>query len=94
MPAAILTFHLRLIGCSSLKEKRSIIKPMLTRLHKEFNLSAAEVDLQDHWQEVVITCAMAGNEHVFLERAMHQVLDFMARQWPDYPIFSENIEIW
>ena len=94
MPAAVLTFHLRLTGCASLKEKRSIIKPLLARLHKEFNLSAAEVDLQDHWQEAVITCAMAGSQRIFLERAMRTVLEFITRQWPDYPIFSENIEIW
>ena len=94
MPAAILTFHLRLTGCSSLKEKRSIVKPIIARLHKEFNLSAAEVDLQDHWQETVITCAMAGSDRVFLERAMHEVLAFTARQWPDLPIFAETLEIW
>ena len=44
---ATLTIHLRLPGCASLKEKRGHIKPLLNRLHREFNVSVAEMDLQD-----------------------------------------------
>jgi uncharacterized protein YlxP (DUF503 family) len=41
---AILTIHLHLPGCASLKEKRGRIKPIMTRLRREFNLSVAEMD--------------------------------------------------
>ena len=94
MTVAILTVHLQLPGCSSLKDKRSRIKPILARLRKEFNVSAAEIDLQDRWRETVIACAMIGNERVFLTNALQVVLDFINRMWPDLPILAENIEIW
>jgi len=38
-----LTFHLHLPGCASLKEKRSRLKPLLARLHRQFNVSTAEM---------------------------------------------------
>ena len=43
---AILTIHLHLPGCASLKEKRELIKPLMVRLRREFNISVAEMDLQ------------------------------------------------
>jgi hypothetical protein len=55
---ATLTIHLHLPGCASLKEKRGRIKPLIARLHREFNVSVAEMGLQDKWQEAVIVCAM------------------------------------
>ncbi len=64
---ATLTIHLHIPTCSSLKEKRGCIKPLIARLHREFNVSVAEMDLQDKWQEAVITCAMVGNERGHLE---------------------------
>jgi uncharacterized protein YlxP (DUF503 family) len=94
MAVAVLTIHLQLPDCSSLKDKRSRIKPILARLRKEFNVSAAEVDLQDRWREAVIACAMIGNDRVFLNNALQAVLEFVNRRWPDLPIVAENIEIW
>ena len=94
MAVAVLTIHLLLPGCSSLKDKRSKIKPILARLHKEFNLSTAEIDLQDQWREAVIACAVVGNDRVFLNNVLQKVLVFYNRMWPDLPVIAENIEIW
>ena len=94
MAVAVLTIHLQLPDCSSLKDKRSRIKPILTRLHKEFNISTAEIDLQDRWREAIISCAIVGNDRVFLNNALLKVLDYINRMWPDLPVMAENIEIW
>ena len=58
---ATLTIHLHLPACTSLKEKRGRIKPLMSRLRRDFNISVAEMDLQDRWQEAVIGCAMIGS---------------------------------
>ncbi len=47
---ATLTIHLHLPVGSSLKEKRGRLKPLLALLHREFDISAAEMDLNDSWQ--------------------------------------------
>jgi uncharacterized protein YlxP (DUF503 family) len=41
MSIGILTLEIQLPGCKSLKEKRSRLKPLIARLHREFNVSVA-----------------------------------------------------
>jgi hypothetical protein len=90
---ATLTIHLHLPGCASLKEKRGRIKPLISRLHREFNVSVAEMDLQDKWQEAVIGCAMLGNDHVFLQSALGNVAKWMESHWTDGDVVEQRIEI-
>jgi uncharacterized protein len=89
----VLRIHLHLPGCNSLKEKRSIIKPLIARLHKEFNVSVAEMDLQDKWQQAVIACAMIGNDSPHLERSLQIVERWMEGNWPDGDVIEQKIEI-
>ena len=90
---AILTIHIHLPTCASLKEKRGRIKPLLARLHREFNVSAAETDLQDTWQEAVLTCAMVGNERGFLESALQNVARWVEGNWTDGDVIEQRIEV-
>lgn len=90
---ATLTIHLHLPGCASLKEKRGRIKPLIARLHREFNLSVAEIDLQDSWQETVIGCAMIGSERAFLQSALQTVADWVGGHWPDGDVIDQKIEL-
>lgn len=90
---ATLTIHLHLPTCSSLKEKRGHIKPLIARLHREFNVSVAEIDLQDKWQEAVIACAMVGNERGYLDSALQSVAKWVEGNWTDGDVIEERIEI-
>ena len=90
---ATLTIHLHLPACASLKEKRGRIKPFISRLHREYNISVAETDLQDKWQETVIVCAMVGNEHAYLESALQNVAKWVESHWRDGDIIEQRIEI-
>jgi hypothetical protein len=90
---ASLTVHLHLPACSSLKEKRGRIKPLLSRLHREFNVSVAEMDLQDKWQEAVIVCAMVGNDHGHLESALQTVAKWVEGHWTDGDVINLRIEV-
>lgn len=51
MKVAVLLMHLQIPGSDSLKAKRRRLKPLLSRLQKEFNVSAAEVDYHDLWRD-------------------------------------------
>jgi uncharacterized protein YlxP (DUF503 family) len=89
---ATLTIHLHLPACSSLKEKRGRIKPLIARLHREFNLSVAEMDLQDQWQETVIVCAMVGNGRAHLESALQNVAKWVEGNWTDGDVIEQRVE--
>ena len=93
MPIGLLTLHLRLPGCRSLKEKRSRIKPLLARLHREFNVSCAEVDFLDAWQETLVACAVVSNETRQNQRLLQHIIDWVESDWPDVDVIAEQLEM-
>jgi uncharacterized protein YlxP (DUF503 family) len=90
---ATLFIHLRLPACASLKEKRGRIKPLISRLHREFNISVAEMGLQDQWDEAVIGCAMIGNDPAFLQSALQNTAKWVEGNWSDGDVWDVKIEI-
>lgn len=50
---------------NSLKEKRHVIKSIIKRIQARFNVSIAEVDLNDIWRRGVIgfTCVTTSGKH-------------------------------
>ena len=88
-----LTLHLHLPGCASLKEKRGRLKPLLARLHRQFNVSTAEMDLQDKWQETVVASGMVGNDAAYLRSALETVRKWVDANWPDGDVLDTKIEI-
>jgi uncharacterized protein YlxP (DUF503 family) len=90
---AILTIHLHLPACASLKEKRRRIKPLIARLHREFNVSVAEMDLQDKRQEAIIVCAMVNSDGVHLQRSLQTVAKWVEGHWADGDVIEQKIEI-
>jgi len=89
----ILTLHLHLPGCDSLKEKRGRIKPLLHRLQREFNLSVAEMGQQDKWREAVVACAMVGNDAAYLQSALQKVIHWIEANWPDADLVDHHLEL-
>lgn len=88
-----LTIHLHLPSCASLKEKRGRIKPLISRLRRVFNVSVAEMDLQDQWQEAVIACAIIGTGRGHLEATLQGVVKWIEANWPDGMVEEEKIEL-
>lgn len=93
MNIGVITLHLIIPGCASLKEKRSRIKPLLARLHREFNLSAAEVGHLDNWQESLVACALVSNDAVFTQKALAPIPHFVESTWPDLDLIDDRVEI-
>jgi uncharacterized protein YlxP (DUF503 family) len=89
----LLRFHLHLPGCASLKEKRGRLQPLLHRLRREFNVSAAEMDLQDSWQEAVVACAMLSNDSAHLQSALETVRRWVETHWSDGDVVDTLVDI-
>ena len=77
----------------SLKEKRQIVKSILTRVRNEFNVSIAEVDEQDLWQSAVLGIACVSNSQSYAHGQLEAVLRFIDRQRPDCPLGAYEIEM-
>jgi uncharacterized protein YlxP (DUF503 family) len=89
----ILNISLYLPGCMSLKEKRGRLRPLMTRLHREFNISVAEIDHQDIWQSALITCVMVSSNMSQTRRNLQQIITWIDNNWPDIDLVDEHIEI-
>ena len=89
----IITIHLHIPGCSSLKEKRGRLKPLFAKLHKEFNISIAEIDKQDTWQDAIIACAHVSNNKAHTQKVLSKVPQWIDAYWRDVDIIDEQIEI-
>jgi hypothetical protein len=93
MSLGLLTLHFYLPGCSSLKEKRRRLKPLLARLHREFNVSVAEVDHLDVWQNAVVACALVSNNNKHTHRTLQQVVSWIEHSWPDVDLVDDYLEL-
>jgi uncharacterized protein YlxP (DUF503 family) len=84
---------LQLDGVSSLKEKRRILKSVLSKLRQKFALSAAEVAYQDVWQTAQIGLALVGNDGRFLESVLAHAVQWLEEARPDVPISEIETEL-
>ena len=67
----------------SLKEKRAVLKSMLTRSKQKFNVSAAEVDHQNVWQRTCIAFVTISSSKDIADKEMEQVLQYLESN-PDW----------
>jgi len=94
MFVGVLTFQVLLQDSRSLKQKRGKIKPLLHQLHKKFNISVAEIGLNDKWSQSLIACAMVANERSFIEKSLQEISKFIEDTFLDMQFFDMRIEIW
>ena len=92
MVYAVLVLDLRLSDCRSLKDKRSILKPLLHKLHREFNVSAAEVDKNEAWNDSTIAVGLISNEKSYAESCLAKIPDFIVRYFTDIDILKYSIQ--
>ena len=87
------TVELHLPGNGSLKGKRSILKPLLNRLRREFNLATAEVAHNDAWQSAEIALVTVANDprrvHALLERTVR----WIETHHPEVQVVDWEIEV-
>lgn len=85
--------QLHLPGNGSLKGKRSLLKPLLTRLHQEFNVSAAEVGHQDAWQTAEIALVLVSNDATHVHTVLQRAVGWIEVNRPDVQIVDYTIEV-
>ncbi|MGH2536926.1 MAG: DUF503 domain-containing protein [Candidatus Promineifilaceae bacterium] len=72
MASCVVTLHL--YGVHSLKDKRRVVKSLLARLPRRFNVAVAEVNAGDSWSQAVLGLVTVGREaaplHATLEKAV------------------------
>jgi len=92
MHIGLCTIELRLPGNGSLKGKRSVIKSIVTRIGREFNVSIAEVDAQNLWQRAVLGVACVSNSATYAHGQLERVVQWIEFHRPDVELVEYHIE--
>lgn len=74
MVTVTLRSQLHLNGVRSLKEKRRILKSLVTRIHNDFNVSVAEVGSNDSLKFAEIGAAIVSNSGSFGQQVISKVV--------------------
>jgi uncharacterized protein len=77
MTVAVARITWRLHENRSLKEKRRILKSMITRSRNRFNVSVAEVADQDLHQRATLGVAVVGSDHRTLNSLLDRIISYM-----------------
>jgi hypothetical protein len=93
MHIAALSIELRLPGCHTLKEKRSALKSLLAALHREFNLSAAELDHLDDPRSSIVACVVVSNDAAHAQRVLAHLPDWIEGRRPDLQVVDSALSM-
>jgi uncharacterized protein YlxP (DUF503 family) len=80
-------------GSRSLKDKRSVVKSLVMRLQKQFNLSIAEVDDHDLWQITTIGLACVSNHNNRVDEVISAAISLIERDFPTIEIVEKEMEL-
>lgn len=93
MPFAYCKLKLKIDRCESLKEKRTILAALLTRL-KKYNLSVIEKANQDNHHQIDLEMSLVRSTMTLLEQDLQLVSDLIERDFPNLDLFDFEKEIY
>jgi uncharacterized protein len=62
----------------SLKEKRSVLRPVIAEVHKRFDVSVAEVGLQDLHRRAIVGACLVAADRAHLVDVLDVVENYLA----------------
>ncbi|HHV26429.1 DUF503 domain-containing protein [Anaerosalibacter bizertensis] len=86
------TLKIIIYESNSLKDKRHVVKSIIGKIQSRFNVSIAELDLNDSWQTSLIGFACVTNNTSHANKIVSNVLKFVDRD-SRVEIIDYNIEI-
>jgi uncharacterized protein YlxP (DUF503 family) len=93
MAVGLLTIELYLPLNDSLKGKRGILKPLIARLRREFNVSVCEADQQDAWTRATLEVACVSTDAATAHRQLQHVATHVEGWRLDAQLVDYSIEM-
>ena len=89
---SLLTLQLDIPGCKSLKEKRSILQPLIAHLRKAFNVSVSEIAHQDSWDQAGLGVAIVSNDGRYNQKVLAEILNVISEHFVNVTVVQSKIE--
>lgn len=77
MSVGVCYVELNLDGCTSLKEKRRILKSIIDRIKNKFNVSVAEIGNKNLWQRTTIGIACINDNSKFVNQQLSKIIELI-----------------
>ena len=77
MVVGTLKISLYIHNNQSLKEKRKVVKSIVAKVQKRFNVSVSEVGSNDKWQMIELGISSVGNDRRFVNSSLDNVLSYL-----------------
>ncbi len=63
----------------SLKDKRRVLKSIITRTRNRFNVSISEIEENDNWQRAVLGISSISNNAHYTNKVLNEVINYMEK---------------
>ncbi len=93
MAVGLLTLELYLPVNSTLKGKRSILKPLIARIRRDYNVSVCEAEAQDSLSRAVLEVACVSQNRALAHRQLQNVAKRVESWRMDAELVDYFIEI-
>jgi uncharacterized protein YlxP (DUF503 family) len=88
------TLELDIPASHSLKDKRQVVKSLIARVRRDFNVSIAEVDSHDAWQRATLGIVCVSSDAQYAHGLLEKVIDCLEHTRLDAVIADYSIEMW
>lgn len=89
--AAVITLHLE--ASRSLKDKRQVVRSLMERLRRQFNVAVAEVEELDSRQTAVVGLSVVSNEAGHALNQLERILEAIEETRLDAQLVDRQIEV-
>ncbi len=93
MVIGVCTVFLRIPASHSLKGKRQVLKSIIARVRKDFNVSIAEIDQLDAWQSATLGLACVSGDAAYAHGLLLRTVEAIASYRLDAEVVDFNIEM-
>ena len=87
----LLTLHLA--GSASLKDKRQVVRSLVERMRRQFNVAISEVEAQESWQTAVLGLAVVSNEAGHAARQLDRVVAAIEHDRLDVEVVDRFVDV-
>ena len=93
MAVGLLTIELDLPMNDSLKGKRSVLRPLIARIRRDYNVSVCEADLQDMVRSSVVEVACVSTDSTQAHRQLQKIAKHVEHWRFDAQLVDYSIEM-
>lgn len=77
MVVGLLVVQIHVPGSQSLKDKRQVVRRIKDRIKNRFNVSVAETNGQNTWQQCELSVSMVAGMESAVDREFQHILDYI-----------------